>query len=228
MLEATETVNLTLSVPPGSAGQLVSGRESAVLSIVDDDIGGTIQFSAATYSVGEGAADARHDRAHPHRGDWRWRDGLLRYQRRHRRGGYGLHADEWHGDLQCRANLGDVPGHRPRQCNARRRPHRQLGSVESGAESWVPFHSPHHEARDPSERGAEDRRQRPLAGVQCPDLLGEGERGAGHHHGRAGGRECHTGDRGLGHQRTERPRPAADYGTPATLANPTPPLPPAR
>ncbi len=57
-IEATETVNLTLSVPPGSAGQLVSGRESAVLSIVDDDIGGTIQFSAATYTVGEGASDA--------------------------------------------------------------------------------------------------------------------------------------------------------------------------
>ena len=56
VLEDTETVGLTLSSPIGAS--LVTGRDTATLSIVDDDIGGTIQFSAATYSVGEGAADA--------------------------------------------------------------------------------------------------------------------------------------------------------------------------
>src|SRR4029450_194681 len=53
-LEDTETVGLTLSGPIGAS--LVPGRDTAQLSIVDDDIGGTIQFSAATYSVGEGTA----------------------------------------------------------------------------------------------------------------------------------------------------------------------------
>src|SRR4029450_12044699 len=55
-LEDTETVGLTLSGPIGAS--LVPGRDTAQLSIVDDDIGGTIQFSAATYSVGEGTANA--------------------------------------------------------------------------------------------------------------------------------------------------------------------------
>ncbi len=56
ILEATETVNLTLSGPVGAT--IVAGRDTAVLSILDDDIGGTIQFTAATYTVVEGAGPA--------------------------------------------------------------------------------------------------------------------------------------------------------------------------
>jgi Calx-beta domain/Beta-propeller repeat len=55
IVEATETVNLALSAPAG--GQLVVGRDTAVLSIVDDDRGGVIQFSAASFNASEcGAA----------------------------------------------------------------------------------------------------------------------------------------------------------------------------
>jgi hypothetical protein len=51
IVEGTKRVNLTLSVPPGGAAQLPTGRDMAVLSITEDDVAGTIQFSALTFNA---------------------------------------------------------------------------------------------------------------------------------------------------------------------------------
>ena len=159
-LEDTETVGLTLSGPIGAS--LVPGRDTAQLSIVDDDIGGTIQFSAATYSVGEGPRNATIvlTRTGGTGGgatiDYSTSNGTAV-------AGTDYTTDERHGDLQRRTDLADLPGPHPRQRDARRCAHREPGAVESGAEPGPS----HHEARDPIERGAEDLRQRPLAGIQC-------------------------------------------------------------
>jgi subtilisin family serine protease len=48
--EANETVNLTLSNPVGS---ILGDQSTAVLTITDNDAGGALRFSAATYSVSE-------------------------------------------------------------------------------------------------------------------------------------------------------------------------------
>jgi hypothetical protein len=54
IVEGTETVNLALGAPVGA--QLVAGRSTAVLSILDNDRGGAIQLSAAVFSASECAA----------------------------------------------------------------------------------------------------------------------------------------------------------------------------
>ena len=55
--ESNETINLTLSSPTG--GAILGNNDDAVLTIVNDDpIPGTLQFSAATYSVNENAGTA--------------------------------------------------------------------------------------------------------------------------------------------------------------------------
>ena len=53
IVEGNETVNLTLSGPVGVA---LTPSPSAVLTILEDDLGGVIQFGAAHYSTKEGMA----------------------------------------------------------------------------------------------------------------------------------------------------------------------------
>jgi hypothetical protein len=54
VVEVTESVNLALSGPTGA--QLVVGRDSATLLILDEDMGGVVEFSAAVFSATECAA----------------------------------------------------------------------------------------------------------------------------------------------------------------------------
>jgi subtilisin family serine protease len=54
--DGPRTVNLTLTSPGG--GALLGARDLAVLTIGDDDVAGSVQFSASAYSVGEQAGTA--------------------------------------------------------------------------------------------------------------------------------------------------------------------------
>lgn len=53
--EGDETVNLALSSPTGGAS--LGALDEAALTIVDDDLPGTLQLSSATYSIGEGGVE---------------------------------------------------------------------------------------------------------------------------------------------------------------------------
>jgi hypothetical protein len=56
LVEASETVNLTLSSPGG--GAILGARSSAVITLTSEDKGGTLQLSAATYSASEAGPTA--------------------------------------------------------------------------------------------------------------------------------------------------------------------------
>jgi HSP20 family molecular chaperone IbpA len=55
-IEGTETVNLALTSVQGAA--TLGTRAAGLLEILDEDIGGVVQFGAATYTVAEGAGTA--------------------------------------------------------------------------------------------------------------------------------------------------------------------------
>jgi hypothetical protein len=57
IVEANETFKVTLSTPTGGA-TVPTTAASAIVTIVSDDVGGTIQFSDAAYSVNEAAGTA--------------------------------------------------------------------------------------------------------------------------------------------------------------------------
>ena len=131
VLEATETVNLTLSAPSPGAQLIAGARHRGAV-----DRGRRHRRRDAVlgrHLHGRGGRRHRLDRHHPHRQHGGRRDGRLRHQRRHRGGGDGLHDDGRHGRLRRRADLADVHGSRRRHAGSGRRAYGEPGADEPGS-----------------------------------------------------------------------------------------------
>ena len=192
VIEATETVNLTLSSPSPGA-QLIAGRDTAVLSIVDDDTGGVMQFSAATYTVGELAGNASiiitrtGSTAGGATVDYATSDGT---------GVAGTDDATTTGTAIFAIGQNSLTFPVPILDNATPDGVRTVNLTLSN-----PGPNAHRPRWGALHRSAEDRRQRAVAGLQRPQLFGARERGVRDDHGRADRGERRPGDRRLGLQR---------------------------
>ena len=105
VVNGNRSVNLTLSNATGAA---LGGQQTAVLTIVNDDNGGTIGFATATGDVAEDRWVGR-DPGRPHRhGPGERRHRSVRHRQRHRAGGGRLHRVVGNADVRGRRDWPDL------------------------------------------------------------------------------------------------------------------------
>ena len=202
ILDGNRSVNLSLSGAVGA--QLVPSRSSAVLTIVDDELGGTVQFAAALTTVTESVGVAK----------------VLVSRTGSTAGGATVSYTTVNGTAMAGADFGVIGNGTPPSGTLTFLAGQTtqpifVPIVNTGMADGVrsltltPVDSapqPGHGARGADDHDAQDRRRRSRTGLQRPDLFGEGERRSGDHHGRADRRDLRAGHRHLGHQRHHRDR----------------------